>query len=137
MAVVTDAIRAFLDDPRFAVVATIDEDTTPQLSVVWYELAENTIVFSTSVNNRKHRNLQRDARLTVCVEDGYRYVTLRCAATVETDPAIVSADVHRQAVRYMGPEAGPAMAENIVTTSPHILVRATIEHVTAFGFEAH
>ena len=136
MAVLTDTVKAFLNEPRFAVVATMNEDTTPQLSVVWYELAGDSITFSTSAGNRKHRNLQRDSRLTVCVEDGYRYVTLRGTATFEDDPAVVSADVQRQAVRYMGAEAGPAMAERI-NADPHVLVRATIAHVTAFGFEAH
>ena len=35
-----DKLREYLRAPRFAVVATINEDGTPQQTVVWYELQE-------------------------------------------------------------------------------------------------
>ena len=135
MATLTETVRAFLDERRFAVVATLDPDATAHLSVVWYEIEGDDFVFSTATGNHKHRNLRRDPHLSVCVEDDYRYVTLRGTAIFEEAAAVVSAGIVRQAIRYLGPEQGPAMAATI-SASPHILVRMPIARVVAYGFEA-
>ena len=34
----SDKARAFLEEKRFAVLATINQDGTPQLTTMWYEL---------------------------------------------------------------------------------------------------
>ena len=36
--VISEQVRAFLEEPRFAVMATINRSGTPQLTVMWYAL---------------------------------------------------------------------------------------------------
>src|SRR5437763_13659588 len=74
---ISDAVRAFLAEPRFAVMATINRSGTPQLTVMWYALLadEDVDVLNATRGLLKERNLRRDPRKSLCIEDGMRYVT--------------------------------------------------------------
>ena len=67
--------RTFLEEERFAVLATVNAGS-PQQTVMWYEVRGDTIVMNTKRGRKKDRNLIRDPRASVCIEDGFRYVTL-------------------------------------------------------------
>lgn len=69
---ITEQVREFLRQPLFAVVATINSDGSPQQTVLWYVLQDNTIVMNTTADRRKTRNLERDPRVSLCFPDGYR-----------------------------------------------------------------
>ena len=73
----TPEARAFLDAPRFAVIATIDPDGAPHQAVVWYRLDGDEIVINSADGRRWPANLRRDPRIHFSVEDGYRYVQAR------------------------------------------------------------
>ena len=60
-------IREFLNEKRFAVLATINPDGSPQQTVMWYELRGETIVMNTTLSRVKGRNLQQDPRIIVSV----------------------------------------------------------------------
>jgi PPOX class probable F420-dependent enzyme len=63
--------------PNFAVVTTLQEDGTPQASVVWVDEADGLPLFNTTVRRTKYRHLLRDARLSLVVSDRndpYRYI---------------------------------------------------------------
>src|SRR5437762_11851047 len=79
---VTERVRAFLAEPRFAVMATINRSGTPQLTVMWYALLadEDVVVLNATRGLLKERNLRRDPRRSLCIEDGMRYVTLGAQA---------------------------------------------------------
>jgi PPOX class probable F420-dependent enzyme len=81
----SDAARAFLDAPRFAVVATTDPDGRPLQAVVWYQLRGDEIVFSSAAHRRWPANLARDPRAAIMVADEYRYVELRGPVEVDDD----------------------------------------------------
>ena len=76
MADLTDAMREFLQERRFAVLATINTDGTAQQTVMWYELRGDTIMMNTTNDRVKDANVRRDPRISICVEDGYRYLTI-------------------------------------------------------------
>jgi PPOX class probable F420-dependent enzyme len=94
------AVRAFLQQPRFAVLATINADGTPQQTVMWYELRGDTIVMNTTGQRLKHHNIARDPRVSVCCEDDYRFVTICGRATTETDHETTQRDIYGLARRY-------------------------------------
>ena|SRR5579884_1255781 len=100
-----DKVRAFLEEPRFCVMATINRDGTPQLTVMWYDLAEDgaTVVLNATRGLVKEKNLRRDPRMAICVEDGPRFVTLSGRAEIVEDRAVQEAEVNRMAIRYRGP----------------------------------
>lgn len=129
------AVRAFLEESRFCVFATIGRDGLPQQTVLWYELQGDTILMNTARGRVKDRNLRRDPRASFCVEDGYRYVTITGACELQwEDQARAQADIHRLAVRYDGPERAERMAAGQFRKEERQTIRMRIEAVDARGF---
>ena len=60
-------VDAFLGGVRQAVVGTNRRDGPPQMSPVWYLWEGRQLIFATSPQAAKYRNLQRDLRMSVCV----------------------------------------------------------------------
>jgi PPOX class probable F420-dependent enzyme len=75
-----DAIRAFLEQPRFASVATNDDDGSPRQAVAWYRLEpDGRIMLNSRPPRRWCSNLLRDPRVALSVIDGsdpYHWVGL-------------------------------------------------------------
>ena len=83
-----DEIRRLLDGRHFAVLATLNPDGGPQTSAMWVGREDDEVLFSTVAGRRKHRNLERDRRLSVTIldsDDPYNYVELRGTATFTED----------------------------------------------------
>ncbi|MEU7351044.1 PPOX class F420-dependent oxidoreductase [Streptomyces albidoflavus] len=81
----SDALKEKLDTPVFLTVATIQPDGSPQLSPVWVKREGNDVLFSTTTDRRKAKNLLRDPRVTVQVQpfdEPYTYAEIRGRATV-------------------------------------------------------
>ncbi len=82
----SDAQRSFLSRVHFAVVSTIASDEMPHQTVMWYMLDGDRLLLSTPRASLKHKHLKRDNRISVCVENGYRYVTLTGRVTLNEEP---------------------------------------------------
>jgi PPOX class probable F420-dependent enzyme len=134
MAVLDDQVRAFLDEVRFAVVATINADGGPQQTVLWYERQDNEIMLNTKRRRLKDRNLLRDPRLSLCVEDGYRYVVIRGPVELIDDQRIAQADIKRLSTRYHGPEMAEQQMSDQFSREERVTIRLTPERVQAYGF---
>jgi PPOX class probable F420-dependent enzyme len=85
---------------RFAVVGTKNPDGSPHLAVMWYLLDGDDIVVNSAQGRRKDRNLGADPRMTVLIEDGYRWIRVDGRAAIEHDQTIAHADIRRLAARY-------------------------------------
>ena len=72
------AALAFLDAPRFATVATTDDDGAPRQTVIWYRIeADGRILLNGRHPRRWCENLLRDPRVAISVvdsEDGYHWL---------------------------------------------------------------
>src|SRR5919204_117735 len=104
-----DDVRAFLEKPHFAVMATVNRDGSPQLTVMWYALhpSEDVVLLNASRGLLKERNLRRDPRMAICVEEGMRYVTLTGTAELVEDRAVQEREVNELiAPRYIGQRLG-------------------------------
>ena len=83
-----DETRRLLDGRHYAVLATINPDGGPQTSAMWVGREDDEVLFSTVAGRRKHRNLERDRRLSVTIldaDDPYNYVELRGRCTITED----------------------------------------------------
>src|SRR5437879_4943534 len=83
-------IRAFLEQPLFAALATVDPDGAPRQAVIWYRLEDDDrILINSRVGRRWPSNLQRDPRVSLAIigTDGYAWVGLtgRVDAVVDGD----------------------------------------------------
>lgn len=131
----TPPVRTFLEEPRFAVFATINKDGSPHLTVLWYLLEEDTVLLNTAQNRQKTPNIGRDPRVAMTVEEGYTYVSLYGTATLVMDQTIAQADIRRLAIRYRGENVGNQMADELFQNQQRITIRMRVERVVAMGFE--
>ena len=129
MAELTPAARAFLSELRFAALATINKDGSPQQTTMWYDLDGDTILMNTAAGRVKHRNLLRDPRASVCVVDGYRWVTISGHVELNDDQTVSQADIKRLAIRYHGPEKGERQARESFVKQHRVTIRLKIERV--------
>jgi PPOX class probable F420-dependent enzyme len=123
-----DKVRDILAQKYFAVLATINQDGSPQQTVMWYELIDDHIMMNTAAGRLKEANITRDPRVSVCVEDEYNYVTLAGRAKLVYDEEQAQADIARLARRYHPPEK----AEQLVSSfqrEKRITIWIDIEHV--------
>ena len=125
----SEKARAFLQERRFAVLGTLYADGAPQLTTMWYLLEGDTIVMNTMIGRLKNRNLRRDPRISLCVPDGYNYVTVSGTAELIDDPEIAQHDIYRLAVRYDGEEDAKQQMEGHFSKEPRETIHLKIQHV--------
>jgi PPOX class probable F420-dependent enzyme len=98
------SIRAFLDAPRFASIATLDPDGSPRQALVWYLLDGDDVIVNSAEGRRWPANLRRDPRISLTVvdqADGYSWVGLVGTVTeIIDDQPRAQADIARMARTY-------------------------------------
>lgn len=127
-------MRAFLEEPRFASLATVNPDGSAQQTVMWYALRGEHVLMNTARGRKKDRNLLRDPRVSVCVEDGYRYVTIAGEVALVEDQATAQADIRALAERYHGAERAEEMVRTGFAKEERISLLLPVGHVDAHGF---
>lgn len=124
-------VRAVLDSPEFATVATLLPDGSPHLSVVWVERDGDDVLFSTVVGRRKHRNLLADRRVSLLVypkDNPYSYVEIRGTITMTEEGGRELID--RLAGKYRGLDRYPF---DDGTDNVRVVVRVTPTKVVVLG----
>jgi PPOX class probable F420-dependent enzyme len=130
-----DDVRSFLEEKRFGVLGTINASGGPQQTVMWYVPRGDEIVMNTARGRRKDRNLLRDPRASLCVEDGYRYVTLEGTIEMNEDQAVAQADIAALATRYHGPEKAAEMVRDAFSKQERISIVLKVDRVDVHGFD--
>ena len=78
----SDRVRAFLEAPHFASLATVGESGAPNQAVIWYRLEpDGRLLINSREGRRWPANLRRDARANLAVwlgKDPNRWVGLTC-----------------------------------------------------------
>jgi PPOX class probable F420-dependent enzyme len=128
-------VRTFLEEERFAVLATVNANGSPQQTVMWYELRGDTIVMNTKRGRKKDRNLMRDPRASLCVEDGFRYVTLEGAIESIEDPATAQADIAALARRYHDADTAEQMAREVFAPQERVTLLLHVDRADVHGFD--
>jgi PPOX class probable F420-dependent enzyme len=96
----TQAERDFLQEPRFAVLGTTNQNGSAHLTVMWYVLEGDEIMFNTAAGRQKPDNLTRDPRASLIVPDGYRFVRVDGTVRANDDQKAAQADIRKLATRY-------------------------------------
>jgi PPOX class probable F420-dependent enzyme len=109
-----DHVRRFLSDPRYAAVATVDEDGSPRQAVVWFLLDGDTIVINSLEGRRWPTNLRRDPRVSIAITDAHEQLWVGLTGTVEIvdDQEQAQADIAAMARRYDEPAEAEAVIAN-------------------------
>ena len=131
----SDADRdAFLRQPvRPAVLSTTRADGRPHAAPVWYDLDAGEVVFTTGEGTVKGRNLRRDPRVTLCVQDDrppFSFVVLEGRARLVDDRAEVRRWAARIGGRYMGDDRAEEYGERNGVPG-ELLVRVAVERAVS------
>lgn len=108
-------IRAFLGEPNFVAISTVDPDGAPRQAVVWFTLDGDDLIVNSAVGRRWPANLLRDPRVSLAVidrADGLRWVGVMGTAVPVTDQAAAQADIAGMARRYHADD--PVEAERLI-----------------------
>ena len=85
-------VTSFLEQPRNAVLSTLERDGIPHAAAMWYVPGDLEIRMWTYGKSQKAVNLRRDARCCLLVEDGLAYDELRGVLIQGTATIIESYD---------------------------------------------
>ncbi|MEV5233565.1 PPOX class F420-dependent oxidoreductase [Streptomyces pseudogriseolus] len=126
--------RAFVSSgTRTGKLATVRADGRPHLAPVWFVLDGDEVVFNTGAATVKGRNLARDGRIALCVDDDrppFAYVILEGRALLSEDPGELRHWAARIGARYMGEDRAEEFgARNGVPGE--LLVRVRVDKVLA------
>ncbi|MFD7439129.1 PPOX class F420-dependent oxidoreductase [Streptomyces sp. NPDC059861] len=126
--------RAFLSQgTRTAKLSTVRADGSPHVAPIWFLLNGDEVVFNTSKESVKGRNLARDGRVALCVDDDrppFDFVVVQGRAQLSEDLDELREWATRIAGRYMGEENAEAFGERNGQPG-ELLVRVTIDKVLA------
>ncbi len=138
MTELTPAMRAFLGERRFGVLATVGVTGAPRQTVMWFLLlsseAGDEIMFNTAAGRRKPEHLAREPRVSLLVEDGYRYVCVSGSVRTITDRETTQGDIQRLATRYEGSESAERQMRDSFSKQKRISYRFRIERASEHGF---
>ncbi|MEV5189106.1 PPOX class F420-dependent oxidoreductase [Streptomyces werraensis] len=126
--------RAFVSHgSRTGKLATVRADGRPHLAPIWFVLDGDDLVFNTGAATVKGRNLARDGRIALCVDDDrppFAYVVLEGRARLSEEPGELRHWAARIGARYMGEDRAEEFgARNGVPGE--LLVRVRIDKVLA------
>jgi PPOX class probable F420-dependent enzyme len=128
-------VRAFLDAPRFGVMATINADGSAAQSVVWYALRGDRVLINTRRGRLKDRNLRRDPRLSFCVADEYRWITLTGTVEIIDDQSIAKSDMLEITRLYKEEEEAQQEYDELYSRQERVSVLLTVDKVVTYGFD--
>ena len=124
---------AFLKEKHFAVLCTINKDGSPQLTTMWYLLDDDgTIVMNTQVHLQKVKNILRDPRIAICIQDGPRSVSINGTVKLIEDPAIIHRDINRLVERYKDEEETRQQYKNTFMQQQRVALDLACEKVSEF-----
>jgi PPOX class probable F420-dependent enzyme len=112
-----DEVRAFLLEQMVMQCATVGPRGVPHMVPLWFVAEGVELVGWTYAKSQKARNLDRDPRATIGIEEGVQYHELRgvmfeCDVSLERDPERVEGYGLRLFERYAG-DLGPEIREMV------------------------
>lgn len=127
-------MKAFLlEGTKTGKLATVRQDGRPHVAPIWFDLDGDALVFTTWHETVKAVNLQRDPRLSICVDDEappFSFVIIEGSAEILDDPDALAYWATRIAGRYMGADQAEAYGRRN-SVEGELLVRVTSTKIIA------
>jgi PPOX class probable F420-dependent enzyme len=126
-------LEFLLGSVRTATLATVRTDGRPHAAPIWYDLDGETFVFTTGKDTVKGKNLARDARVSLCIDDErppFHFVVVEGVATIaDGDPDLLFWAT-RLGARYMGEDQAESYGRRNAVPG-ELLVRVAPKKVIA------
>jgi PPOX class probable F420-dependent enzyme len=97
--------KFMLDRARTAVLATVRANGRPHAAPIWFDLDGDSLVFTTGDSTMKGRNMRRDARVSLCIDEEeppFHFVVIEGAADLTAGDPDLLYWATRIGGRYMG-----------------------------------
>ncbi|MFB7712774.1 PPOX class F420-dependent oxidoreductase [Streptomyces sp. NPDC056105] len=128
--------RAFVSEgTRTAKLSTVRPDGSPHVAPVWFVLDGEDLLFNTGKDTVKGRNLARDNRVALCVDDDrppFSFTVIEGRAELIEDLQQLRDSAARIGGRYMGADRAQEFGERNGVPG-ELLVRVRIEKVVALA----
>ena len=124
------SVKTLLSDKAFGHVVTLNSDGKPQVTMVWMDVDGDEVLFNTAEGRVKPKNLRRDPRIVVSVQDRndpQSYMVFHGTASV-TEPG---ADQHidKLAKRFLGVDKYPFRRPG----EKRLVVRMKVDRIGGYG----
>ena len=132
-----DEVAAFIASSRTATMATVGPNGMPHLVAMWFGVIDGQIWFETKAKAQKVKNLQRNPQLSVMIEDGLTYDSLR-GVSLEGTGVVVDDPDQLWAVgvsvweRYTGPYTDEAEPFVEMMLNKRVAVRLDVDRVRSW-----
>jgi PPOX class probable F420-dependent enzyme len=132
-----EEISAFLDTRRTATLTTLGPTGHPHSVAMWFAVLDGVLWFETKAKAQKAVNIRRDPRVTVLIEDGLTYDTLRGVslegrAEVVDDPDALWAVGVNVWERYNGPYSEEVKPMVEFMLNKRVVVRVDVERTRSW-----
>ncbi|MCF3118409.1 MULTISPECIES: PPOX class F420-dependent oxidoreductase [Streptomyces] len=128
--------RAFVSQgTRTGKLSTVRADGSPHIAPIWFLIDGDDVVFNTGKDTVKGRNLARDGRVALCVDDDqppFAFVVLQGRAELSEDIDQLQHWAARIGARYMGEDRAEEFGRRNGVPG-ELLVRVRIEKVLAYS----
>jgi PPOX class probable F420-dependent enzyme len=128
--------RAFVTHgTRTGKLSTVRADGSPHVTPIWFLLDGDDVLFNTAKDSVKGRNLARDGRVALCVDDDrppYDFVVLEGRAELSEDLDELRRWATRIGARYMGEERAEEFGKRNGVPG-ELLVRVRVEKILAYA----
>ncbi len=124
------SVKKILQDKAYGHVVTFNADGKPQLTMVWADVDGNEVLFNTAEGRLKPKNLRRDPRIIVSVQDRndpQSYMVFHGKASVTE----AGADEHidKLAKRFLGADKYPFRRPG----EKRVVVRIKVDRIGGYG----
>jgi PPOX class probable F420-dependent enzyme len=127
--------RSFLlDRARTASLATVRADGRPHVAPIWFDLDGDTIVFTTGESTVKGRNMRRDPRVSLCIDEEkppFHFVLIEGTAQLTAEDPDLLYWATRLGNRYMGADRAEEYGRRNAVEG-ELLVRVTPQKILAY-----
>jgi PPOX class probable F420-dependent enzyme len=126
----------FLAGRHVAVLVTIGEHGAPVPSPIWYLYRDGAFFFRTSENAIKTRNIRRDPRVSICVQDErppYRAITVYGRAEVAPADERLANELPQHYLGLVG-AIGYKQAAQAIEQGTEITLVVRPDRITSFDF---
>ena len=124
------SVRKIMQDKAYGHVVTFNADGKPQVTMVWMDVDGDEVLFNTADGRLKPRNLRRDPRVIISVQDRndpQSYMVFHGKASVTEAGA--DAQIDKLAKRFLGVDKYPFRRPG----EKRLIVRVKVDRIGGYG----
>ena len=124
------SVRKIMQDKAYGHVVTFNADGKPQVTMVWVDVDGDEVLFNTADGRLKPRNLRRDPRVIISVQDRndpQSYMVFHGKASVTEAGA--DAQIDKLAKRFLGVDKYPFRRPG----EKRLIVRVKVDRIGGYG----